>query len=227
MDILRKKDVPLADSANPYLNARRTWNSHTGSIVSANQTWTIIGLLSLFIAVASVGGVVYIGSKSKFIPYIIEVDNLGSVKNYGVASATSAKDPRIVKQAVVSFIENARLVTPDVALQEKAIFRVYSHLSQNDPATAKMNEWYGSKNPLKRAETEVVNTQILSPPIPLTEDTWQLEWSETTRDRDGSINDEPIHMKAVVTIYITDSSPDNDNNPIGVYIKDYSWDRYR
>lgn len=227
MRITKKNDVSESDTANPYVNARRTWNQHTGSIVSANQTWQIVGLLSLFLAIASVGGVIYIGSKSKFIPYIIEVDKLGAARNQGFASATDTADPRLAKQAVTSFIENARLVTPDKALQEKAIFKVYSHLAANDPATAKMTEWYKATDPLKRAETEIVNTSILSPPLALTETTWQLEWSETTRDRDGTINDEPVHMKAVVTIYLADSSPDNDDNPMGIYVKDYSWDRYR
>ncbi|WP_242468393.1 VirB8/TrbF family protein [Burkholderia plantarii] len=45
-----------------------------GGVVSQRQTWQVIGILSLLIALAGVGGVIHIGSQSKFIPYVVEVD---------------------------------------------------------------------------------------------------------------------------------------------------------
>ena len=52
---------------NPYLSARRTWNEHVGSVVSSRQTWQVVGILSMLVALASVGGMIHIGSKSKYI----------------------------------------------------------------------------------------------------------------------------------------------------------------
>ncbi len=62
---------------NPYLAARRSWNDHVGAVMTSRQTWQVMGILCLMIALASVGGIIHIGSQSKFIPYIIEVDKLG------------------------------------------------------------------------------------------------------------------------------------------------------
>lgn len=79
----RRSKEPLAggrrsgEAENPYLAARRTWNDHVGGVVSQRQTWQVIGILSLLIALAGVGGVIHIGSQSKFIPYVVEVDKLG------------------------------------------------------------------------------------------------------------------------------------------------------
>src|SRR5689334_17908495 len=56
---------------NPYLAARRTWNEHVGGIVSSLQTWQTIGILALLVALAAVGGMIRIGSQSKFVPYIV------------------------------------------------------------------------------------------------------------------------------------------------------------
>ena len=56
------------ESENPYLAARRTWNDHVGGVVSSRQTWQVIGILSLLIALAGVGGIIHIGSQSKFVP---------------------------------------------------------------------------------------------------------------------------------------------------------------
>ncbi len=58
------KKTPAAENPatpNPYLNARRDWNDHVGSVVSSRQTWQIIGILSLLIALAGVGGMIQIG----------------------------------------------------------------------------------------------------------------------------------------------------------------------
>jgi hypothetical protein len=80
------------EAENPYLAARRTWNDHVGGVVSSRQTWQVIGILSLLIALAGVGGVIHIGSQSKFIPYVVEVDKLGQTVAAGPVQAASKAD---------------------------------------------------------------------------------------------------------------------------------------
>jgi type IV secretory pathway TrbF-like protein len=51
-----------------------------------------------------------------------------------------------------------------------------------------MNEWLNGtpdSSPFKRAAKEMVSTEIKTV-IPQTPDTWQVEWMETTRDRQGT-----------------------------------------
>src|SRR5574337_879215 len=127
MKFIKKNPNPVMvkDSVdNPYLAARRTWNDHVGSVVSSRQTWQVIGILSLLIALASVGGVIHIGSQSKYIPYVIEVDKLGQTIAVGPVQAAGRADQRVVHASVSEFVSDARYVTPDVALQRKAVFRV-------------------------------------------------------------------------------------------------------
>jgi len=217
---------------NPYLSARRTWNEHVGSVVSSRQTWQVVGILSLLIALAGVGGVIHIGSQSKFIPYVVQVDKMGQTIAAGPVTAADKADPRIVHATVADFITSARMVTPDVALQRKAVFKVYSVLSPNDPATAKMNEWLNGNadaSPFKRAVKEMVNIEITSV-IPQSPDTWQVDWTETTRDRQGALKGQPVPMRALVTVYTaepTSQTTDEQlrNNPMGIYVRDYSWSR--
>ncbi|MEX3547692.1 MAG: conjugal transfer protein TrbF [Burkholderia sp.] len=217
---------------NPYLAARRTWNEHVGAVVSSRQTWQVVGILSLLIALAGVGGVIHIGSQSKFVPYVVEVDKLGQAVAVAPAQRAAAVDQRVVHASVASFISDARLVTPDVALQRKAVFRLYSMLSANDPATAKTNEWLnGSEDssPFKRAAKETVSTEILSV-IPQTPDTWQVDWMETTRDRQGVVKGQPFRMRALVTVYTVAATPQTTeeqvrNNPLGIYVRDFSWSK--
>jgi len=220
------------ENDNPYLSARRTWNEHTRSVVAARQTWQIFGILSLLIALAGVGGVIHIGSQSKFVPYVVQVDRLGQPLAVAPAQRAGEADPLVIHAAVASFIADARMVTPDVALQRKAIFRIYSMLSGSDPATAKMNEWLnGSEDssPFKKAANFMVTAE-LDTVLQQTPETWQVDWVETTRDRQGVQLGKPVRYRALVTVYTVKPTKDTSeqdirNNPMGIHVRDFSWSK--
>jgi type IV secretory pathway TrbF-like protein len=227
---INKPMIANGEGENPYLTARRTWNEHVGSVVSSRQTWQVVGILSLLIALTGVGGIIHIGSQSKFIPYVIEVDKHGQTIAVGPMTAASKADPRVIHASIADYIANARMVTPDVALQRKAVFRVYSMLLPNDASTAKMNEWLNGtpdSSPFKRATKEMVSVEIQSV-LPQSPDTWQIDWVETTRDRQGVLKGKPVNMRALVTVYTvepTSQTTDEQlrNNPLGIYVRDFSW----
>ena len=220
------------ESGNPYLSARRTWNEHVGDQAASRQTWQMLGLLSLLIALAGVGGMIYIGSQSKFIPYVVEVDKLGQTVAVAPLDRAQGVDQRVIHAAMAAFVQSARMVTPDVALQRKAIFGVYAMLSPDDPATAKMNEFLNGRpesNPFKRAEKETVSTEIISV-IAQTAETWQVDWTETVRDRQGFVKSPPYRMRALVTMYVTEPAPEINeeqirNNPMGIHVSDFAWSK--
>jgi type IV secretory pathway TrbF-like protein len=225
-------EVELDVTPNPYLNARRTWNAHTGSVVSSRQMWQIAGLLCLLICLSAVGGMVYIGSQSKFIPYMVPVDRLAQAGSPLVLDRAAATDPRVIHATVAAFLSDARLVTPDIALQRKAVFRLYAHMASSDPAATKMNEWLNgspTSSPFKRAENETVNTEILSV-IAQTPDSWQVDWSEIARDRTGAVKSGPTRMRALVTVYVV---PPNSqiteeqirDNPLQIFVRDFNWSK--
>ena len=220
------------ENENPYLAARRTWNDLMAASLANRQMWQLFGILALMIALAAVGGVIYIGSQSRFIPYVVEVDKHGGSIAIAPAQRAAKADPRVVHFNVASFISDIRIVTPDIALQRKAIYRVYSMLSSKDPATAKANEWLNGaedNSPFKRAEKETVSVEISSV-LPQTPDTWQVDWVETVYDRQGVVKGQPYKMRALVTVYTLPTTTQTTeeqirNNPPVTYVRDFSWSR--
>lgn len=221
-----------AASINPYLNARREWNHHVGGVLSASRTWQVIGIVSLLIALVAVAGMIHLGSQSKFIPYVVEVDTHGQVRAVQPADVATPADPRVIHAAVATFINDARLVTPDVSVQRNAVYQVYAMLSPNDPATAKMNEWFNGHadaSPFKRAAKETVSIEIASV-IPQSAETWQVDWVETVRDRQGAMKGPPYRMRALITIYLVAPTPATTEeqirkNPLGIFVRDMSWSK--
>lgn len=232
----RLSDTPIVggrragENDNPYLAARRTWNDHVGGVVASRQTFQLIAILSLLIALSGVGGIIYIGSQSKFIPLIFREDaqaNLISVTRADKVGAATIEDFRTTAS---NFIENVRLVTPDVALQRRAVFRAYAVLSPNDPATVKTNEYLNGTedaSPFKRAAKEMVSVDVKSV-IQQSNESWQVDWVETKRDRQGIPTEAPYLMRALVTLRQALPTKENSEedvlkNPKFIYVVDYNW----
>jgi type IV secretion system protein VirB5 len=144
----------------------------------------------------------------------------------------SPVDARVVQAQVGSFIQSARMVTADVELQKQAIFRVYGMLAPNDPALAKMTDYLNGNpdnTPFARAARETVSVEIASV-IQQTKTSWQVDWTETERDRQGQPIQPPAKMRALVTIRVAPPSSATTEeqikqNPLGVFVQDFSWSR--
>lgn len=225
---LKKKKTDLTD--NPYLNAKRAWNFHTAGLMKSLQIWQLVSLGSLLITLAAIGGLITIGSQSKFIPLVFQQDASGNTLSVTRADRVGDASIDDYRAAAAHFIENIRMVSVDVALQKKAVFQVYSYLNQNDAALAKVQEFYSDKqhsNPFDRAAHEIVSIEIRSV-LQESPDTWQVDWVETVRNRDGTLKEKPAQMKAIVTMYQENELNDVSNesilkNPHLIYIRDFNW----
>ena len=215
---------------NPYLNAKRAWNVHTAGLMKSIQLWQLLGLGSLLVTLAAVGGLISIGSQSKFIPLVFQQDANGNTLSVTRADRVGEASIDDYRAAAAHFIENLRLVSADVELQKKAVFQVYSYLNHNDASLTKIQEFYNDKqhsNPFERAALEIVTIEIRSV-LQESENTWQVDWVETVRNRDGSLKEKPYVMKAMVTMYQDNTLNDVSSesilrNPHLIYVRDFNW----
>lgn len=225
---IKKKKNDLTD--NPYLNAKRAWNFHTAGLMKSLQIWQLVSLGSLLITLAAIGGLITIGSQSKFIPLVFQQDASGNTLSITRADYVGDASIDDYRAAAAHFIENIRMVSVDVALQKKAVFQVYSYLNQNDAALTKVQEFYSDKqhsNPFDRAAHEIVSIEIRSV-LQESNDTWQVDWVETVRNRDGTLKEKSAQMKALVTMYQDNELNDVSNesilkNPHLIYVRDFNW----
>lgn len=222
---------------NPYTAGRREWMERYGSFIFQRNLAIGFSGAVLVIAAIAVGGVVYIGSQSKIIPYIVGMGKLGETVAVGPAEkATSPSDrAKIIKASLASWIADVREITPDTVVKLKAIRRAYGMLETGEPANVKLDQWFAgnpkvknnydesSADPMKRAAKETVEVQ-LQPPIPLSAETWQVDWVEIVRDRKG-IETDRFSMRAVLTTYDVPSTTEEQilKNPGGVYLRDFTW----
>ena len=145
-DIFRGREKADREmTENPYLNARKQWNFIMGDMVSSRLLWQWAGMTGLLIGLGGVGGMIYLGSQSKFIPYIVEVNKLGETVAVARADQPQATDERIVRAMLGSFIGNARTVTTDIALQRKIRSQYLCH-AESERRGRSQNERMAERN---------------------------------------------------------------------------------
>ncbi len=214
-------------SANPYLDARREWNAQFGRHISEKNSWRVAALISLLTALLSIGGLLTLGASKKVVPFVAVVDDLGNTIATASATSTGSTDPRVVRAVISDFYKNFRSVTTDGYAQKERIKRVYSLISAQDPAYRVMNEHFSNKDndPFTRAKTITASVNMSSI-LPLSKNTFQVEWEEVVRDRNGKIVSTEDYQSAL-TIKQTDQLTGQEmlDNPLGLYVVEISWTR--
>ncbi len=228
MEIFKKfkKMNEVEFNKNENLNAKNVWNSRISEFFWKYRAWQLLTIISMLIALIAVSGMIYIGSQSKFIPYIVEVNKLGETIVVGKTQTGTIKDPRIIRAKVASFIDTLRLVSIDPALQRNYIYKTYDSLRRGDPAFEKANIFYqdNKTNPFILGENISRNIEITSLNRQ-TDETYQVDWLEKTYDKKGIL----LHVKefrALVTVFLSPIDVESVDklieNPLGIFIKDYN-----
>ncbi|MFG1465866.1 conjugal transfer protein TrbF [Xanthobacter sp. DSM 24535] len=208
---------------SPYLAARQEWNERYGSYVRAAAAWRTVGIIALAMAVVSSSYALYQSTQVKLVPYIVEVDKLGTAASGGYPQQIEYADPRVVRATLGSFISAFRSVTPDTVVQKRYIDRAYAMLRTSDPATEKVNGWFRSNSPFEKAKGATVAVEVNNI-VALSPQSWQIDWTEFERDRQGK-ELAARRFRGVATVTLT---PPQDEgvirlNPIGLYLKDFDW----
>src|SRR5712691_7290287 len=153
-------------SANPYLEARREWDERYADLVLGKRNWQIAagGLLAGSLILAS--GFVWLSTRSRYIPYVVEVDKLGyalTVPQRLTPASVPNVTTRIERYEVASFIRDARAVSSDSQVEQQMLNSLLAHA--RGAADRFLDAYYHSDsfahNPFKLAEKQTISIQIV------------------------------------------------------------------
>lgn len=212
----------LDEQSLMYQRARHEWDERIGSAVASARSWKRATFLSLAIAGCAVPGIGYIGAQSKIQPYgiVLQGDNVIPAGPMNALSGSQLSNMKVSQ--IRHFVENIRSVFIDVNAQKKSITQGYAFLRQGDPAYQLITTSFKALPPFKRAETELVKVSWVTV-LPLSEDTYQAEWTETITTPTG----QPLgsrHYKATLNTYQVPPSTRQqiEMNPLGFFIKTFN-----
>lgn len=198
-------------------------NQFYGNLVLQARNWRYTAWAAIAVAFVAVWWVGHIGSQSKFVPYIVEVDSLGNAAYSGPADKVGPHDPRMLKAFLSMFVTDLRSVTADSVVEKSYVDHVYAMVGSGTAAQVRINQFFTENNPYQRGATSGVSVDVESL-LPLSEHTWQVTWKETERTHAGQV----IGVKQWKASVTFSFNPPTDErliwmNPLGLYVTDINW----
>ena len=176
----------MTEPHNPYLAARREWDERYGDLITRARNWRTLAVICALTTLIATAGLMWLVARSRIVPFVVLVDNLGRPIASGIAEQATVNDDRLKRASILAWVENLRLVTTDGIAQRKAIDHVYSQIASGSEAQTFISEFYRSGPPFKRAQTETVSVEVNSV-LPTSDRTFEVDWVETTRDLYGAL----------------------------------------
>ncbi|NTW15848.1 MAG: type IV secretion system protein [Syntrophaceae bacterium] len=219
-----KKWTPQGELDTPYKRASQEWDNRIGRTEVQAKNWRLATFATLiFVAMPSVGGLIYLGAQPKMVPHIVEVAQDGGATYRGSIGMQweryKPSDPSI-KYHLTRFIQDTRMISSDAGVVKENWLDAFKLVS---PKGANTLSAYVQKNdPFARAAKERVSVDMLSM-VRVSEESWQVDWKESQWGLMGEAVGES-YWRGIFKIVI--KQPDNEKalaaNPIGLYIDEFN-----
>src|SRR5688500_8124169 len=207
----------------PYLSGRREWNERYGAYIKAANNWRLAALGAVGVALVCSGGLVAVSLQTKVVPYAVEFNEHSEPVRVTRVDVMQAPSSNQIRAALRSWIIGARTVYADRRAMQDRIDATYAMTLPDSAALQAIAEYHGANNPYLRAEQETVEVSV-NAVMAVSDDTWQVEWTETTKQPSGRILSKKS-WQASLTISIIPPTTDAQIlvNPTGVYVRQLAW----
>jgi type IV secretion system protein VirB5 len=224
-------------------NARHEFTSVFGDLARGKRNWQVAAFILGGIALLQGLTSYRLATSAHPIPYVVEVDRLGSVSAVAQAAEITEPDARLIASQLADFLRSVRTVLPQAAsvAQTSLLKRGYSFADAN--AAAFLNNYFSdpSHDPRvlgQRMSRDISVASALRVPSTTgsqvrssgASQTWRLQWRET----DQPVTPSTFGDSAVVSMwegYLTlRIAPPRtidaiQSNPLGVRITSIAWTR--
>ena len=213
------KPVPFVEE-DPHKDDR-----YMNLAVNAHN-WQVAWRITAAILAISVAQNGYYMMQSKFVPVVIEVDELGQTVVIGEVTKSKPIDSeRVLMREMSDFIKYSRSVTGDLNLQKSWSRWVAQRMPDNGSASRLVKELYAARDPYKTSQSGTYSIEIKSV-LRQSKETYEVEWIEIQRKLSGEIiGQERWRALMSYTLQPSDTLEGIRNNPVGMYITELSWTR--
>lgn len=217
----------IEKNSNPYQQVKNQWNEFFANALVSKRNWQILSFIQMGIIAVLIFALINLATRSKLIPYIVEVDSIGRAVAYAPAEQIKSLDDRVIRAQLYRFIEKSRVVITDSEAMRRNLSEVYKMVTP-DVKQNILNTYYMENNPLEIARTRSRQIMPLSC-LKQSKNTFLVEWEEVDRDMSSKVMD-TRKWKALITI--VQIQPDNETkmkldpmNPFGIFITTLSWSK--
>ena len=210
-------------SENPYLNGSKLFMEQYGSIIVAANQWRLISIVEGIVIIILAAGFVFKSMQHTVVPYAVEFNEHAEVARVTRADVMTAPNANQIRASIRQWLIGAKTVYGDLRAQQALLDQTYAMTLSGSPADKAIRTFHEGNNPYAISEKETKEVAVNSV-MPLGGETWRIEWTERTKQKNGQILDTQV-WQGTLTVAIVPPVDDKQIliNPIGVYVKDFTW----
>ena len=204
----------------PYQRAAQAWDDRIGSARSQAHSWRLMAFGATALLSLSVVDNLRLRFGSHIVPYIVEVDKLGSARSVSPALADyRPTDPQIAWH-LARFIENVRGRPADPIVLRQNLNAAYDFTTEQ--GSAALNDYARQADPFATLADTQVSVDVKNV-VRASADSFRIAWDERRYDH-GQLS-ATTHWSAILTVVVrtpTDAAT-LSRNPLGLYVHAINW----
>jgi type IV secretion system protein TrbF len=209
---------------SPYLDdARGSFNEMYAAYVVAARQWRLVSLVEAVALVIAIAGFVALSLQHKVVPYAVEFNEHGESVRVTRADEMVQPDERHIRAGLGAWLVGSRTVYVDRRAQENLFKKVYAMTLPNSSAYKALFDYHTANNPYEVSEKTTIEVTVNSV-RPISDKTWLIEWTETRRERSGSVLDSRIWQGSFTVVIVPPTEESQIMaNSIGMFVEQFSW----
>lgn len=220
---MKKEKQDSNASETPYLSARREWNERYGDYIKAAHHWRLAAIGSIGVALVCSGGMVALALQQQVVPYAVEFNEHHEPVRVTRADVMTSPSASQIRAGLRTWVMGARSVYLDRRAMRDMMISTYAMTQPGSAAYGALAEFHKENDPYKLSQDHTVEVAV-NTVLQLTEDTWRIEWTETSRQLSGRVIGSRT-WQTTATIAIVPPTDESQIllNPIGMYVRSFDW----
>lgn len=204
----------------PFQKAGQIWDERIGSARVQAKNWRIMALGLLGLCFATSGALVWRSLQSAVTPYVVEVDETGSVRALGPALAEWKPDDAQIAHHLANFITHVRSLSADPVVVRQNWLKAYDYAT--DKAALALNDYAREQDPFANIGRRTRSVEVVSV-VRISESSFQARWIEKTYEG-GALTGARRFTGAFTLIQDTPRDAATLRaNPLGLYVHSLNW----
>lgn len=217
--IQRYGDTPEPETR--HQRAAQVWDDRIGAPVIQARNWRVMAFGATAVALVLAGGMVWLSTQSRVVPYVVEVDKTGAVQSVRPAIANYNPGDAQIAKALSDFIYDVRSLSVDPVVIVHNWDLADAFLT--DRAKASLDDYERQHDPSKLIGHHTVEAQVVSV-VRISDASFQVKWIERHVDEGAAASTQ--RWTAILTYVHGEPPQDQFNaNPLGIYIDAINWSR--
>ncbi|HYN63691.1 MAG TPA: conjugal transfer protein TrbF [Candidatus Limnocylindrales bacterium] len=215
--------TPTGVLETPYLRAQQVWDDRIGSARVQARNWRFMALGGLVANLLLGGGLIYQSLKAQVVPYVVEVESQGEVRAVGPAAVLYRPSQAAIQHQVREFVRTIRGLATDPIVVRERWLQVYAGVTPRGATL--LNSYARERDPFGKVGKVSIAVDVQRV-LPLTETSYDVQWTETTYDANGvKMEDAKYSGLFAVRMQQPRTAQALKENPLGIYIDTFAWSR--